>query len=211
MIQVKRSIARYSKEEKVWLKTAESFVKRRANFHGIDLYVLVENDPPYMIIDKNLTYEEPQVYLNIAERIPDEALGGAFATVLRGMAQELNFTYNLFRPYGLGKLGRWGSKLESNGTWTGMMGMMERRLFDFAAVPFSIKTSRAEAVDYVFPAGSYRLGLVIRDPVQEDFSWLTFANSFMPMSWLALLATSLFFTLFVQCKNISYLRRVYIC
>ena len=191
--RISRVIATYQSNR--WRTSAESIIVRRSNMHGSHLKILVENDPPYMILDN---YARNQgIYLDLAEKVPHSALRGAFGTVLFAMAKDLNFTFDLYRPWGEGKIGRWGSK-GPDSEWTGMMGMMQRRLFDLAAVPFSIKTSRAEVVDYVFPAGNYKLGLVIRDPNQEDLTWFTFGSSFRFEAWFVIFVTAVVVTLFMR-------------
>ena len=192
-MQVSRVVANYQNEE--WVKDRDSIVIRRSNLHGSHLNILVENDPPYMILDD---YETDQnIFMDVAEKVPQSALKGAFGTVLFGLAEDLNFTFDLYRPWGKGKIGRWGSK-GTNSEWTGMMGMMQKKLFDLAAVPFSIKTSRAEVVDYIFPAGNYKLGLVIRDPNQESLTWLTFASSFQIEAWFVIFIMTFLVTMFMR-------------
>ena len=188
---ISTSIATY--RNRVWLKN----FGRRSNLHRSHLRVLVENYPPYMVIGE---YERnnQSLFLDLAERVPREALSGAFGTLLFGLADDLNFTFDLYRPWGDGRVGDWGRKGVNKSEWSGMMGMMQRKLFDLAAVPFSIKTSRAEVVDYVFPAGNYKLGLVIRDLHHEDFIWLTFGNSFRGETWIVVFIATFVVTLFIQ-------------
>ena len=70
--------------------------------------------------------------------------------------------------------------------------------------------SRFDYVDYVFPAGSYRLGLVVRNPHLEDLSYLTFKNVLRDESWQMVVVAALTMAVLlmskknsVNCKNMS--------
>ena len=98
------------------------------------------------------------------------------------------------------------------------MGMMQRNEFDLAAVPFSYKISRYtldcafcypyicsncrfDYIDYIFPAGLYRLGLVIRNPHLEDLSFLTFKKVLRNESWAILVAVAFALAILLSCKT----------
>ncbi len=48
--------------------------------------------------------------------------------------------------------GSWGSK-QKNGSFNGMIGMIEREEVQCGATAFSLKKTRAEAADFVNPVG----------------------------------------------------------
>ena len=45
--------------------------------------------------------------------------------------------------------GYWGVRLPHNGSWTGMMGQLERGEADLSIAGFTITMERAEAVDFI--------------------------------------------------------------
>ncbi|XP_069943809.1 probable glutamate receptor [Cherax quadricarinatus] len=66
--------------------------------------------------------------------------------MLNYLAQGLNFSYKYVNPTD----GTFGSK-QSDGSWTGMVGMVIRREADFAIGLFGITESRSEVVDFTWP------------------------------------------------------------
>jgi hypothetical protein len=48
-----------------------------------------------------------------------------------------------------------GSML-GNGTWTGILGMLQRHEVEFAYTPITMSSSRLDVVDFTMPAGELR-------------------------------------------------------
>nr|XP_053636403.1 probable glutamate receptor [Cherax quadricarinatus] len=71
---------------------------------------------------------------------------GSLVKLMEYLSGALNFTYSLVRSPD----GAWGVRL-SNGSWTGMMGMVVREEVSIGAGPFLLDIWRAEAVDYTVP------------------------------------------------------------
>ena len=79
----------------------------------------------------------------LALPLPHSSISGPFSVLLSSLSQQLNFTFDLYRPHGTGRLGSWGTRLE-NGTWLGMLGMVTNGMVEFVATPFSITLERLE-------------------------------------------------------------------
>ncbi|XP_069945070.1 probable glutamate receptor [Cherax quadricarinatus] len=71
---------------------------------------------------------------------------GSLVKMMEYLSGALNFTYSFVRPPD----GVWGLRL-SNGSWSGMMGMVVRKEVSIGAGPFMIDRWRAEAVDFTVP------------------------------------------------------------
>nr|XP_045600082.1 probable glutamate receptor [Procambarus clarkii] len=75
-----------------------------------------------------------------------DAFSGPVPKLMDFLASALNFSFTYARPPD----GSWGFKHE-DGSWTGMVGMVERREADIGVGPFGVSATRAEAVDFTGP------------------------------------------------------------
>ncbi|XP_069945066.1 uncharacterized protein [Cherax quadricarinatus] len=78
--------------------------------------------------------------------VPRFQFQGSMVKVMDYLSEALNFTYTFVRPPD----GVWGVRL-SNGSWTGMLGMVVREEVSIGAGPFMIDTYRSEVVDFTVP------------------------------------------------------------
>ncbi|XP_068218545.1 glutamate receptor ionotropic, kainate glr-3-like [Palaemon carinicauda] len=106
----------------------------------------------------------------------DASLGytGILYKVLNTIANKLNFTYSVISPADR----QWGRELP-NGSFSGMIGMCQRKEVDLALGPFALSWSRSKAADFssVFHFDDY--GILTPRPEREaDLSG--FAK---PLSW----------------------------
>ncbi|CAD5124610.1 DgyrCDS12880 [Dimorphilus gyrociliatus] len=108
---------------------------------------------------------------------------GIAIDLLKHVAKDLNFTYDLFLP----RDGKWGS-VSSNGTWNGMIRDLLDKQADASFAPFTVVKSRAEAVDfttsyYFFrPAISYKNHLTDSKTARK----LLFLKPFSSLLWVLL-------------------------
>ncbi|XP_042858563.1 glutamate receptor ionotropic, delta-1-like, partial [Penaeus japonicus] len=103
-------------------------------------------------------------------------------TLLDELATAINFTYHYVRP----EDGQWG-RLTSNGTWTGMIGMVATEKADFAVSDIGISTPREEAVDFTEPFiyDASELFTPLAKPLPQ---WLGPVRPFTAGVWLAVAA-----------------------
>ncbi|XP_071548112.1 probable glutamate receptor [Panulirus ornatus] len=83
--------------------------------------------------------------------------------------------------------GAWGYR-HDNGSWTGMVGMVNRGEADFAAQLFIVTTSRAEAVDFTGPVVIEYLKLMSGRGLPEVDPW-GFLLPLTPLVWASTLVT----------------------
>ncbi|XP_068223835.1 glutamate receptor ionotropic, kainate glr-3-like [Palaemon carinicauda] len=106
----------------------------------------------------------------------DASLGyeGVLFDALNNIAEKLNFTYSVISPADR----QWGTELP-NGSFSGMIGMCQRKEVDVALGPFALSWSRAKAADFstVFHFDDY--GIMTPRPKREaDLSGVA-----KPLSW----------------------------
>ncbi|XP_076063391.1 putative glutamate receptor [Oratosquilla oratoria] len=90
------------------------------------------------------------------------------------IAKKLNFTYHLVRPGD----GEWGRGLP-NGSFTGMIGMCQRKEVDMALGPFGVTWERAQVVDFSTTLFVDGFGIFLPRPrLQKDLS-----GFLKPLSW----------------------------
>ncbi|XP_042203989.1 glutamate receptor 1-like [Homarus americanus] len=145
------------------------------------LKVAVEEWAPFvMLIDR---YSKPP------------KLNGTLISVLDIIAQKLNFCYEIVVP----REGYWGAQL-SNGSWTGIMGMVVRKEIAMSGTVLTIGEARAKAVDFSVPLYTDQLSILYKLPsIEADLTG--FVKPYTLSSWLLFLATMVvvfIMTFFVQ-------------
>ena len=73
----------------------------------------------------------------------DTKIIGMYADIIETLSIFLNFTYDIVIPDDL----MWGSR-NDDGSWTGMVGMLQRREVDFAVAALSASALRKEVMDF---------------------------------------------------------------
>nr|XP_045589654.1 glutamate receptor-like [Procambarus clarkii] len=98
--------------------------------------------------------------------------------VLDIFAEMMNFEYELqYAPDNL-----WGGPLR-NGSWTGMLGMLQRDVVELAIAPFFVTPDRASVCDFTDPVYSDSQAiLMVRPEVQSDVTG--FLKPFTLLVWL---------------------------
>jgi ionotropic kainate glutamate receptor 2 len=103
---------------------------------------------------------------------------GMFADVWNDLAEKLNFTYSIKKAY------QWGSF--SNGTWNGMVGMIERGISDIAVTDLSMTKDRSSAVDFLPSLMETSEELFINHP-GESLSLDGYTAPFSFSSWVGVI------------------------
>ena len=102
---------------------------------------------------------------------------GMFADVLHALSNKMNFTFTIRRSY------QWGSFI--NGTWNGMVGMLERKESDLAVTDLTVTRDRASAVDFLPSLMEVNEELFMKNP-GESLSMDAYIAPFSPDSWIGI-------------------------
>ncbi|XP_066953691.1 glutamate receptor U1-like [Macrobrachium rosenbergii] len=105
--------------------------------------------------------------------------------MLNSMAQKFNFTYSLVPPYD----GNWGG-LMPNGSFNGLVGMVQRKVVDFALASITMTYIRERVIDFTHPFFEEPTAILIPPPKEQD-NFLAFLNPFTWQVWLVILATTI--------------------
>nr|XP_045584152.1 glutamate receptor ionotropic, kainate glr-3-like isoform X1 [Procambarus clarkii] len=101
--------------------------------------------------------------------------------ILKEVARRLNFTYTMVESPD----GSWGSRMP-NGTFDGVIGMVQRQSVDFAVSGFTVNYLRSIVIDFSHPFYDESLTILIPAPRQEN-DVLAFLK---PYSWQVWSATA---------------------
>ena len=107
---------------------------------------------------------------------------GIFANVFHALADQMNFTFTIKRAY------MWGSV--TNGTWNGMVGMLNDKQADIAATDLTITNERSTVVDFLPSLMEITEELYMKNP-GDAFSSVAYIGSFTKGSWSAILILSM--------------------
>ncbi|XP_068246312.1 glutamate receptor U1-like [Palaemon carinicauda] len=122
----------------------------------------------------------------ILEMSGDDIVGakGFCYEMLNSMAQKFNFTYSLLPPYD----GNWGG-LMPNGSFNGMVGMVQRKVVDLALASITITFIRERVIDFTHPFFEEPTAILIPPPKEQD-NFLAFLNPFSWQVWLLILLSA---------------------
>ncbi|XP_069188814.1 probable glutamate receptor [Procambarus clarkii] len=110
---------------------------------------------------------------------------GPIAMVVEYLAKALNFTYTNVIP----RDNTFGIKAD-DGSWTGMLGMVQRREADIAIGPFGLSLTRAEAVDFSWPLW-YESSRILAGRGRPEIDPWGFVQPLAPLVWVGILAAML--------------------
>ena len=88
----------------------------------------------------------------------------------------MNFTYTLYKPPD----GQYGA-IQADGSWNGMISMLQKETIDIAPAPFSVTRARASVMTYATPINNIYHALFIKNP-SETFNYSAYTE---PMHWSA--------------------------
>ncbi|XP_068239492.1 glutamate receptor-like [Palaemon carinicauda] len=126
----------------------------------------------------------------------DKEVDGIGITMLREIAERVNFTFSLQE---IPPDGYWGELI--NGTWVGMLGQVVREEKDFIINGFAVVLDRYQAADFTIPyfTDSYSITLKVPPPFPR---WLSVVQPFSRWVWaavlLSLLALAIIFHLLIR-------------
>ncbi|XP_069995853.1 probable glutamate receptor [Penaeus vannamei] len=124
-------------------------------------------------------------WTRVSEENGTVTVSGPMGNVLEIFASMMKFDYVVVRPPD----SLWGARLD-NGSWSGMVGMLEREEVEFALGPFTITPQRETVVDFTMAVhNDNKAILTVRPGLQSDVSgflkpftlevWLLFSLSIL--------------------------------
>ena len=103
----------------------------------------------------------------------------------------MNFTYDVRQPpdksYGV---------IKENGSWSGIIGMLQRKEIDIGLVAFIISYERSLVASFPFGFGTSKQTFFIKTPM-DSFNWLAYIVPFHWFVWLAVLIMVILASLFL--------------
>ncbi|XP_046746477.1 probable glutamate receptor isoform X2 [Diprion similis] len=144
--------------------TRLTFYQRRSNLFGKKLRVTSIENPPMSTI---LTDEHGEMI----------GVGGLFGRILEILQEKMNCTFEYIA------CDSWGS-ISPNGTWNGMIALLNERKADLAASELVITTSRTQIVDFTIPIVSSRFRTYIQRPSFAFVKWRGYTAPFSTNIWM---------------------------
>ena len=160
------------------LKTIGNIWERRRNLSGMHL---------------NINYVNTEAY-----SFPNRAnskITGYLGDLFLILQEHLQFDYTI-TP---GLNGIWGS-LQTNGTYDGILGMLQNGDSNWSISPFAFTLERSKVLDFSMPVDYKSRRLVTQRP-KDELNWTAYTGVFSNYFWLVILMSivvlsiSLFFTL----------------
>ena len=169
------------------------FVKRRSDFHGIVLKVMVEFSGLDMNADYSYLVNAPYFPNNESYQV-NEFTYGLFNDILEILQDELNFTTILYKR----KEPAWGYIYpQTNGSYigTGAIGDIFFKRVDLAVAPFYYVIDRAYYVDYLPDISTYFAATYIPITNEESVNFDTYMVPFTYSLWIALTVMGTIFSI----------------
>ena len=196
-IQTTRYLGQFQNQDKLDFIASNnfnpSFIKRRGNFHGIQLtavseLILTETELPKDFESKATYFPNNQTY------DVTDIIAGSVIDLLHSLEKFLNFSTRIYKR----KDSKWGlSKKLENGTYiiNGMLQNIEEGSVDFGCASFSMSASRLRHVDFLpVIAKQYGSIFIPRNLEIQDIDWQLYFRSFSNKLWVALFCTAFIFS-----------------
>ncbi|XP_045201973.2 probable glutamate receptor [Mercenaria mercenaria] len=104
--------------------------------------------------------------------------------LLRELANKLNFTYTITEPVD----GKWGDYEDSNKTFNGLVGQLQREEVDMVAAPLSTTADRTQVMDFSYPFYYEYTTVILKKPDVNATKWRTLID---PFKWEVLVSIGL--------------------
>ncbi|CAG2239144.1 GRID1 [Mytilus edulis] len=106
---------------------------------------------------------------------------GISIELVKQLADGLNFTYEIKEPPD----GHWGIPLD-DGSWTGMVGQLQRREIDFVAAPLTVQAQREMVIDFTHPYHHETAVILMKTPDENVSQWTRLLDPLSPMVFLCI-------------------------
>ncbi|KAJ4450810.1 hypothetical protein ANN_02240 [Periplaneta americana] len=155
---------------------------RRDNLEGLNLLGVTSNSSSTL------------VYPGKDKKV--KSIGGFFGALWSLLEERINFTTTFSTP----EDDAWGS-LESNGSWNGMIGMLQRSQAQVAVTMFSMTLQRKDVVDFTVPITLMRYAMYIQEKTLMKPNWMSFFAPFSQMLWITIIITIAAMVAFLAAMN----------
>ena len=105
---------------------------------------------------------------------------GPFWDIFYVLQQQTNFSIELVENSD----GQWGVLSEDNETWTGMVGMLQKREVDVAVVSLAFKSERLDVMDFSDPILKDKITLLSLNHRKRDLNLMAYIDMFTANSWI---------------------------
>ena len=102
---------------------------------------------------------------------------GSFADLLHSLRDIMNFTYTLEPPAD----NNWGGR-QPDGSWNGIMNLVQKELVDFAPTPLIHTVERGLATDWTIPLVFSHLSVFIKNPTNV-YNYTAYLEPLTYLSW----------------------------
>ena len=92
----------------------------------------------------------------------------------------LNFTFTLIKP----EDGQWGA-LQADGSWTGMVHLLQTQQVDIAATDFTVTRARSDVITFAQPITQIYHSLFIQNP-SGTFNYMAYIEPLHYLAWVFL-------------------------
>ena len=157
-----QKLASWSIDAGMSLASNQSFWERRSDLRGTELKIAALPTQPYLEMDKD----------------KDLVMSGMYPDVFHVLQGLLNFTYIFSQPQD----GSWGIRHE-NGSWSGMIGQLQRGEIDIAPAPFTITNLRSKVVDFALPIVEMHHRFFVKNP-KDGFNWRAYTDPLGVWVWI---------------------------
>ena len=160
--QIKNKLKSFNKSTQTFMGEVDidhDFIKRRSNFHGLNLKAMTEATGNDMKLD-SIYSKEAKFFPSNETYLVTGFTDGIYHEILMALQNELNFTVQLYKR----KKVAWGFVYpQPDGSYkgTGMVGDLFNGRVDMVVASMAMLHQRALYIDYLVPLTQYTVGLFI--------------------------------------------------
>ncbi|XP_076314970.1 putative glutamate receptor [Tachypleus tridentatus] len=149
---------------------------------------------------KVVTIIRPPFVLEKESHTQQKVYTGLVFDLLHELSKKFKFSYVTEEPQD----GNFGARLQ-NGSWNGMIGMLERKEADIAVGSLTITRDREDAIDFTFPFYEEPTKILLPKPETESKLW-TVAKPFRWQVWLAVLLVLFLISTTIYFLNLYFVK-----
>ncbi|PSN40732.1 Ionotropic receptor 129 [Blattella germanica] len=162
---------------------------RRNNLQGLKISTAVIDVPGRMTVQRN----EKNI-----------TIGDLFGTLWNMLERRLNFKMQHSTP----EINSWGW-MENNGSWNGVIGMIQRGDVHMGACAIFVTSARIETIDFTMPLFDFGYSIFIKQTNPYKMAWDSLISPFSPAFWgiCALAMIVMAFNLWMLQTSLNYLNK----
>ena len=159
----------YTNGTGLMLDSYEKWVRRR-DLQGVLLKTTALIDTPYITTMAPIPGQPGFFHMD-----------GMFAEVYFSLQEIMNFTFTLIQPPDM----QWGA-LQPDGSWSGIVNLLQTQQVDFAASDFTVTRARSEVISFALPITQIYHSLFIQNP-SGTFNYMAYFEPLHYLTWIAVL------------------------